>query len=199
MPPDMRDRPPWAVAALGVVLVSCGGGASTAGSASGTASISVSSTTAGSTRSSGLHIALAVQGRADPTNQGFVDDQEGLFDPSQFTDPQLYPPGYHWRVDRQFNPGDLVSAVAMPGQVGTWELVLTLTAGGAARFDADSRVAYAAPQGTPANHLAIFVGPRVIQAPQVVFPASGPETVIGGLTEQQAKAIAAELAADARP
>ena len=199
MPSDMRARPVPVTVALGLALLSCGGGASTATSSSSTASTSVSTTAAGSNQSSGLRIALAAQGAPNPSDSGFVSDQQGLFDPSQFTDANLYPPGYHWKIDRQFRPTDGASAMARTGQLGSWELVLTFTSSGSARFNADTQIAFGAPQGSALNRLAFFLGPRVIQAPSVVFPTQGSNTLIGGLTEQQAKSIAAELTRTRQP
>lgn len=189
----MNQLARWVLAPLGFLLLSCGGGTSTSSSSSPPPSSR--SPLPSSSGSSGLHVALAVQGRPDPSDRQFLTDQDGLYDSTQFTDPQLYPPGYHWKIDQLLAPRDLVSAKAIPGQGGAWELVLTFTAHGAARLEADTKTAVAAPY--PADRLAVFIGPRVVQAPEVQLPSQGNQTLIGGLTEQQATAIAAELTATA--
>jgi hypothetical protein len=92
----------------------------------------------------GVHIALAVTGAPDPSSSTFRDDQENLYDPSQFSNPELYPPGYHWKVDTRFSPMDVLGATTYqtnPGGVSAWGVDLRLAPKATERFHADAAAA----------------------------------------------------------
>jgi hypothetical protein len=131
----------------------------------------------------------------DPGASTFRDDQQNLYDTSQFADPGFYPPGYHWRVDRGFSPRDVLAATAVPtGVPGNWSIDVTLNQVGAERFDADSLAASAAPPSSPQSRIAFFLGPRVVASPTVIAPDTGSHVEVGGMSREQAEATALKMA-----
>ena len=51
------------------------------------------------TKTGSVAFATAVTGTPEPTNAAFLADQQGRFDTQQFRDPDLYPVGYHWKIE----------------------------------------------------------------------------------------------------
>jgi hypothetical protein len=144
----------------------------------------------------GVHIARAVTGAPDPKSSAFRDDQQNLYDPSQFSDPQLYPPGYHWKLDTEFSPMDVIGVKTFqtnPGGAGTWAVDLLLTPAATERFHADAAAAGAATANTPESRIAFSVGPRVVSAPTVVAPPTGLDAAVTFATRAQAEAIADQI------
>jgi hypothetical protein len=144
----------------------------------------------------GVHIARAVTGAPDPSISAFRDDQQNLYDQSQFSDPRLYPPGYHWKLDTRFSPMDVIGVKTFqtnPGGAGAWAVDLLLTPAATERFHADAAAARAATANTPQSRIAFFVGPRVVSAPTVVAPPTGSDVAITFATQAQAEAIADQI------
>lgn len=133
-----------------------------------------------------FRVGLAQAGAPNPSDPGFRSDQDGQFDTHQFGNPSLYPPGYHWRVDRALPPHSVLSAelASDPDRAGRWVAYLTLTKAGQERLNIDSAYALSQPAGTPGSHLALFAGPEVLVAPQVVELPSAPVAVsLGNVTD----------------
>ncbi|MEA2614598.1 MAG: hypothetical protein QOE72_381 [Chloroflexota bacterium] len=210
--PSDRDRGPWptpgplrwedpgvmvTARTLGcaaiTLLAACGG---TTGVTPSPSSHTAASASSCGHSTNGVHIALAVTGAPDPNSSTFREDQQNLYDPSQFSDPQLYPPGYHWKLDTNFSPMDVIGVKTFqtnPGGVGAWAVDLGLTPAATERFHADAAAAGAAPVNTPESRIAFFVGPRVVSAPTVVAPPTGSDAAVGFATQAQAEAIADQI------
>ena len=134
-----------------------------------------------------FRLAILVPGSPDSSSAAFLADQQGLFDAAQFSDPLLYPPGYHWKIDTEFQPGDLLTAQLVepttPG--GQWSADLVFNLEGTGRIQADGN----SPQGA-GNKVAFFTGKEVLAAPDV--PATVPTSITlvlplvsGGQTPEQ--------------
>jgi hypothetical protein len=95
-----------------------------------------------------------------------VTDQDGLYTPAEFANPNLYPPGYHWRVDRLFVSDDLTSAQAVESGSG-WSLFLGFNPSGASRINVETRSASNNPPGSAASRIGFFAGSHVFAAPVV--------------------------------
>jgi hypothetical protein len=210
--PSDRDRGPWptpgplrwedpgvmvTARTLGcaaiTLLAACGG---TTGVTPSPSSHTAASASSCGHSTNGVHIALAVTGAPDPNSSTFREDQQNLYDPSQFSDPQLYPPGYHWKLDTEFSPMDVIGVKTFqtnPGGAGTWAVDLLLTPAATERFHADAAAAGAATVHTPESRIAFFVGPRVVSAPTVVAPPTGSDAAVGFATQAQAEAIADQI------
>jgi len=145
-----------------------------------------------------FNVGVAVPGAPNVTDTTFASDQQRLFDSSQFSDPNLYPPGYHWKIDSGVGPHGVVSARAVyDSQSQQWAIVIDFTQSAAQHFGADTQAAYQASPGTAANHIAFFVGNRVVSAPFVAAPSSSSTQVSGNFTQQQALSLVAAILAAA--
>jgi len=145
-----------------------------------------------------FNVGVAVPGTPSITDTTFLSDQQRLFDSSQFSDPNLYPPGYHWKIDSGVGPHGVVTAKAVyDSQSQQWAIVVDFTQSAAQHFGADTQAAYQASPGTAANHIAFFVGNRVISAPFVAAPSSSSTQVSGNFTRQQALTLVAAILASA--
>ena len=141
-----------------------------------------------------FNVGVAVPGTPNITDATFLSDQQRLFDSSQFNDPNLYPPGYHWKIDSGVGPHGVVSAKAVyDSQAQQWAIVIDFTQSAAQHFGADTQAAYQASPGTAASHIAFFVGNQVISAPLVAAPSSSSTHVSGSFTQQQALALVAAI------
>jgi hypothetical protein len=146
-----------------------------------------------------FNVAGAVAGTPDPTSTAFLTDQNNLYDPAEFGNPLLYPPGYHWKIDRGVGPhGIQAVAVVQDRQSHQWAITLRFTPAAAARWAADTQAAYQQPQGTPFNRMAIFVGSQIVWAPQVITPGGADvEITANWSTQAQAVQVAAAIKAAA--
>lgn len=190
---------PVVSAAVVVAVAACG-------SSSGTPPAGATSRS-GPTRhvpSAPFNVAVAVPGVPNPNDPSFLADQEHLYDPRQFSDRTLYPPGYHWRIDPGIGPHGVRSAhAALDSESKQWVLVIAFTAAAAQRFGADTEAAYQAIQANPADpppaaHIAFFIGNEVVSAPYVQSPSSGDTQVNGNFSEQQADDLARAITASAQ-
>ena len=188
----MRSASRWFLAGAGFLVAGVAGCGSPSPTSGGSPTSGASLSPAGPR---GLHVGLATPGAPNPADPAFLQDQDGLYDPAQFGDPQLYPPGYHWRIDKALQPADVRSAVVgFSSAVNAWAVDVTFTPKGALRFQADSQAAYNGQPGHPENRIAFFVGSRVVSTPGVQSPSSR-ETEItdGGLSKPEAEALAAMI------
>lgn len=153
-----------------------------------------------------LYFATPVPGAPDPSNPTFIGDQQNRFNPKQFQDPQLYPPGYHWRIDNAIDASDVTNAQVGSDQTsGQISVDITFNGHGAAEWSRITTAAYAAYQTSPSNppaaaHIAIFLDNDIISAPQVISGGQSNQTQITGqFTSDQATLLANQISAGALP
>ena len=152
-------------------------------------------TVSASSQTTGLHIGLATPGAPDPHNATFIDDQEGLYQEAQFSNATFYPSGYHWKIDKAFEPHDVAAArTVYEARQQLWLVELAFTKGGANRVCADTTAASHEPQGSPENRVAFFVGDRVVTAPDVLAPACDGVRIAGEFSRDRAHADAVAAA-----
>ncbi len=151
-----------------------------------------------------LHFATAVAGSPNPGDPRFLADQEQLYDPAQFGNPQLYPAGYHWKIDDALDASDVTSADVGTDSTGQIAVNITFNEAGATEWNKVTTAAYAftqrSPQAPPAQaQVAIFLDKDIITAPVVQQPSSNQTQITGGFTSQQAQALASDISAGALP
>jgi SecD/SecF fusion protein len=151
-----------------------------------------------------LHFATAVPGAPDPNSAQFFADQENLVDPNQLSNPQLYPTGYHWKIDDALDASDVTSADVGADQNGNIAVNIHFNDAGATEWSKVTTAAYAFTQQNPANpppqaQVAIFLDSTIITAPVVQGPSSNNTQITGGFTSAQAQALASQISAGALP
>lgn len=146
-----------------------------------------------------LHFATAVAGAPNPSSPSFLSDQENLFDPRQFSQPQFYPPGYHWKIDDKLDASDVIAADVGTDQSGQIAVNITFNEKGANEWNKITTAAVAAGQGSPLNRVAIFLDNQVITAPDVISASSNQTQITGGFTSAQAQQLASQISAGALP
>ncbi len=151
-----------------------------------------------------LHFATAVPGAPNPGDPKFLADQENLYDIAQFGNPQLYPTGYHWKVDDALDASDVTQADVGVDQQGAIAVNIQFNEKGAAEWNKITTAAYAftqqSPQTPPAQaQVAIFLDKSIITAPVVQQPSSNQTQITGGFTSAQAQVLASDISAGALP
>jgi SecD/SecF fusion protein len=151
-----------------------------------------------------LHFATAVAGAPNPADPQFLADQENLYDPAQFGNPQLYPSGYHWKIDDALDASDVTSADVGTDQSGQIAVNITFNDTGATEWSKLTTAAYAFTQQNtaappPQAQLAIFLDNSIITAPVVQGPSSNNTQITGGFTSAAAQQLASEISAGALP
>jgi SecD/SecF fusion protein len=151
-----------------------------------------------------LHFATAVAGAPSPTDPKFFADQENLYDPAQFSNTQLYPPGYHWKIDDALDASDVTAADVGTDSNGNIAVNITFNDAGATEWNKITTAAYAftqqSPTAPPAQaQVAIFLDRDIITAPVVQGPSSNQTQITGGFTSQQAQQLASQVSAGALP
>ena len=151
-----------------------------------------------------LHFATAVPGTPSPTDPKFFADQENLYDPNQFANTQLYPTGYHWKIDDALDASDVTSADVGTDQNGQIAVNITFNDTGATEWSKITTAAYAFTRQSPAApppqaQVAIFLDNQIITAPVVQGPSSNNTQITGGFTSAQAQALASQISAGALP
>lgn len=145
-----------------------------------------------------LYFATPVPGA--PTPQTCATDQQGLCDPSQFGNPSFYPPGYHWKIDPNISAEDVTKAdVTFDTTQQQWAVTIDFDDKGANEWSKITNAAYAQPQGSPQNRVAIFLDNQVLTAPGVISPSSSSTEITGGFTQQRAQQLADQISAGALP
>lgn len=145
-----------------------------------------------------LYFATPVPGA--PTPQTCASDQQGLCDPSQFGNSAYYPPGYHWKIDPNISAEDVTKAdVVFDTQRNEWAVTIDFDDRGASEWSKITNAAFAQPQGSPQNRVAIFLDNQVLTAPYVNSPSSSSTEITGGFTQQQAQQLANQISAGALP
>ncbi|MBV8194256.1 MAG: hypothetical protein JOY80_01870, partial [Candidatus Dormibacteraeota bacterium] len=169
------------------------------GSAAGSATPAPTSPPPGSGQDV-FHVGIATRGAPNPADPTFIRDQDGLFDPGQFSNPQLYPSSYHWRIDPTLTVRH-VTHVMLATNPNTRQpaIVITFDATGAAEWSLVTTRAYneyvSAPT-SPGAQVAFFIGKEVVSAPYVVGGGQSNETEItGSFTQAQAEQIVSTISA----
>jgi SecD/SecF fusion protein len=167
-----------------------------------------------------IHFATAVSGSppsaaAKDTNyciknpaDKFCVDQQNLFVASQLGNSQLYPSGYHWKIDNNLPASDIVSSsVGTDATTGQPTVDISFNGSGASEWSKVTTAAnkvYVADGCTPdslcaaTSMVAIFLDNKVISAPVVDSPSSA-NTEITGLTLGEAQLLQSQINAGALP
>jgi preprotein translocase subunit SecD len=150
-----------------------------------------------------LHFATPVPGAPNPNDPKFIADQQRHYDPAQFGLDQYYPqasPGWHWKIDPNILATDVTKAdVGFSTTQNQYAVDITFNSHGADEWSKITNAAYAQPQGTPQNRIAIFLDNDVITAPQVQQPSSNQTEITGNFTSDQATQLASQISAGALP
>jgi SecD/SecF fusion protein len=151
-----------------------------------------------------LYFATAVSGAPDPTSSSFIADQQGLYDTSQFSNPTLYPTGFHWKIDNNLQATDVNSAtVGQDATSGAIAVDINFNSAGATEWAKITNAAYAVYQTDPTSpnaQIAIFLDNQVLTAPQVTGGGQSNQTEItGNFTSDSATQLASLISAGALP
>ncbi len=151
-----------------------------------------------------LYFATAVAGAPNPSSPSFIADQKGLYDPSQFSNPTLYPTGYHWKIDNNLQATDVNSAtVGQDATSGAIAVDINFNSAGATEWAKITNAAYAVYQTDPTSpnaQIAIFLDNEVLTAPQVTGGGQSNQTEItGNFTSDSATQLASLISAGALP
>ncbi|HSP65358.1 MAG TPA: protein translocase subunit SecD, partial [Candidatus Deferrimicrobium sp.] len=151
-----------------------------------------------------LHFATAVGGAPNPNDPKFLADQENLYDAAQIGNPQLYPTGFHWKIDDALDASDVTSADVGVDQQGAIAVNIQFNDKGATEWNKITTAAYAftqqSPQTPPAQaQVAIFLDKDILTAPVVQQPSSNQTQITGGFTSAEAQALASDISAGALP
>jgi SecD/SecF fusion protein len=140
-------------------------------------------------------------------SNGFCVDQLGLYEKSQLDNTQLYPTGYHWKIDQNLPASDITSSSLGTDSNGGPAVDITFNGSGANEWGKITQAANAVytanncSTGTscPATaQVAIFLDDAVISAP-VVVQSSTNQTQITGLTLGEAQSLQSQINAGALP
>ncbi len=151
-----------------------------------------------------LHFATAVAGAANPSDPHFQADQENLFNPAQLSNPQMYPTGFHWKIDDALDASDVTSADVGTDSNGQIAVNISFNDAGASEWSKITTAAYAFTQQNPSApppqaQVAIFLDRDILTAPVVQGPSSNKTQITGGFTSQQAQQLASSISAGALP
>ena len=151
-----------------------------------------------------LHFATAVPGAPNPGDPKFLADQENLYDVAQFGNPQLYPTGYHWKIDDALDASFVTNADVGVDSTGAIAVNITFNDAGATEWNKITTAAYAFTQQNPSDpppqaQVAIFLDKSIITAPVVQQPSSNKTQITGGFTSAQAQTLASDISAGALP
>ncbi|MDQ6747132.1 MAG: protein translocase subunit SecD, partial [Candidatus Dormibacteraeota bacterium] len=152
-----------------------------------------------------LHFAVPVLGAPGPVTRKDVcpenirGDQQNLCNTDQLRGGQDYPQGYHWKIDPVIDASDVSTAAANFTQDGQWGVDIQFDAKGADEWSKITQAAYAQPQGSPGNRVAIFLDNTIITAPGVITPSSDKTQITGSFTQEQATMLASQITAGALP
>jgi SecD/SecF fusion protein len=151
-----------------------------------------------------LHFATAVAGAPNPGDPNFLADQENLYDPAQFSNTQLYPTGYHWKIDDALDASTVTNADVGVDQSNQVAVNITFNDTGASEWNKLTTAAFAFYQQSTTNpppqaQLAIFLDKDIITAPVVQGVSSNQTQITGGFTTKSAQALASDISAGALP
>jgi SecD/SecF fusion protein len=147
-----------------------------------------------------LYFATPVPGQVSLTDPTVRSDQQGHIDPNQLGNPSVYPPGYHWKIDNNILATDVTKADAgFSTQQNQYAVDITFNSHGAAEWSRITNAAFAQPQQSTGNRIAIFLDDTIISAPGVVSPSSNTTEITGNFTADGATQLASQITAGALP
>jgi SecD/SecF fusion protein len=154
-----------------------------------------------------LHFATPVPGAPNPSDPKFIADQQGHYNRAQFADSRYYPAdpttqqiAWHWKIDPNILATDVTKAdVGFSTTQNQYAVDITFNSHGSDEWSKITNAAYAQPQGSPQNRIAIFLDNDVITAPQVQQPSSNQTEITGNFTSDQATQLASSISAGALP
>lgn len=158
------------------------------------------------TTTGSVAFATAVAGAPDTGSPSFLADQQGRFNTDQFADLDLYPTGFHWKIDMRLPAGDVSSAtVGTDATNGAVAVDINFNVAGATEWTRITNAAYAAytddasdPSGL--SQIGIFLDDDVLTAPIVTGAGQSDQTEItGNFTVSSASALAAYINTGALP
>jgi SecD/SecF fusion protein len=158
-------------------------------------------------KTSRLYFATAVPGSpTNPPSAALIADQQGHYDTAQFADTQLYPTGFHWKIDNSLDATDVNSAsVGQDSTNGQIAVQINFNSAGASEWAKITDAAYAQYQTNPSApppqaQIAIFLDTEVLTAPVVQGGGQSNQTEItGGFTSDSATQLANLISAGALP
>jgi SecD/SecF fusion protein len=149
-----------------------------------------------------LYFATAVQGAPNPSDPAFLRDQQNHYDRAQFGQTQFYPqdpPGWHWRIDSNIDAVDVTKAQVNYSAQQGYVVDITFNSHGAEEWSKITTAAFAQPQGTPQNRIAIFLDNEVVTAPDVNGAQTNNSEISGNFTLDSASRLANQISAGALP
>jgi SecD/SecF fusion protein len=151
-----------------------------------------------------LYFATPVPGAPDPSSASFIADQQGHYDVTQFSNPALYPTGYHWKIDPNLDATDVNTAtVGQDPTSGAIAVDINFNGAGATEWSKITNAAYSVFQTNPSSPLAqigIFLDNSVLTAPVVQGGGQSNQTEItGNFTSDSATQLASLISAGALP
>ena len=158
-------------------------------------------------KTSRLYFATPVAGSpTDPPSASVIADQQGHYDVTQFSDPALYPTGFHWKIDGNLDATDVNSAsVGQDSTNGQIAVIINFNSAGASEWSKITDAAYQQYLTNTSNppaaaHIAIFLDTDVLTAPVVTGGGQSNQTEItGGFTSDTATQLANLISAGALP
>ena len=151
-----------------------------------------------------LYFATPVAGAPNPSSASFLADQQGHFNTAQFSNPSVYPTGYHWKIDQNLDATDVNTAtVGQDPTSGAIAVDINFNGTGASEWSKITNAAYSVYQSNPTSPLAqiaIFLDNNVLTAPVVTGGGQSNQTEItGSFTSDSATQLANLISAGALP
>jgi SecD/SecF fusion protein len=151
-----------------------------------------------------LYFATPVPGAPTiPPSAALINDQKGHYDIAQFGNTQVYPTGYHWKIDENLDASTVISANVQPDQNGQIGVQVNFNGTGASEWSKITTAAnnvYLSNPSSPLAQIAIFLDNDVLTAPFVTGGGQSNQTEItGGFTNDSATTLANLISAGALP
>ena len=151
-----------------------------------------------------LYFATPVPGAPTiPPSAALINDQKGHYDVAQFGNTQVYPTGYHWKIDENLDASTVISANVQPDQNGQIGVQVNFNGTGASEWSKITTAAnnvYLSNPSSPLAQIAIFLDNDVLTAPFVTGGGQSNQTEItGGFTNDSATTLANLISAGALP
>ena len=154
-------------------------------------------------KTSKLYFATAVPNAGGasslPSLSELQTDQQGQYDTSQLGLTNFYPAGYHWKINTDLDATDVSKADVGTATGGEISVDISFDSHGADVWGKMTADAFAQPQGSPQNRVAIFLDNQVLTAPQVLGQSSANTQITGGFTVDSARRLADQISAGALP
>ena len=137
--------------------------------------------------------------RFDVINGNLVrDDRNGRYVPEALPS-ETYPAGYHWKVNTALDASHVTKADVGAAQNGDIAVDISFDSDGADQWSKMTNAAFAQPNGSPPNRLAIFLDDDILTAPRVDGPSSSQTQITGNFSTDSARRLADQISAGALP